>query len=63
MTRLSLADALASDRLSDFVAQAETDGIGPADRDQFEAMVGRITAPQPEDRTFRSRARGGSRGK
>jgi len=63
MRRLTLAEALTSDRLSDFAAQAEAEGIGPADRAQFEAMVGRITAPQPEDQTSRSPARGASRGK
>lgn len=63
MSRLSLAQALSEGRLDDFVAQAEADGVGPADRAQFDAMVGRVTAPQPEDQTSRSRARGGSRGK
>ena len=63
MERLSLADALASDRLEDFIAQAEADGIGPADRAQFDALMGRVTAPLPEGQTSRSRARGGSRGK
>lgn len=61
--RLSLSEALASGRLSDFVAQAEADGIGPADRAQFEAMVGRVTAPQPEGQTSRSPAHGSKRGK
>lgn len=60
---LSLADALATARISDFIAQAEAEGIGPADRDQFNAMVGRITAPQPEGQTSRSPARGSTRGK
>ena len=60
---LSLSEALASNRLDDFIAQAEAEGVGPADRDQFDAMVGRVTAPQPEDQTSRSPARGGSRGK
>lgn len=60
---LTLSDALASDRLSDFIAQAEAEGVGPADRDQFEAMVGRVTAPQPEGQTSRSPARGSKRGK
>lgn len=63
MTRLTLAQALADDRLQDFAAQAEADGIGPIDRVQFETAVGRITAPRPEGQTSRSRARGGSRGK
>ena len=63
MSRLSLSDALASGALEDFIAQAEADGIGPADRAQFEAIVGRVTAPQPSNQTSRSRARGGSHGK
>jgi len=61
--RLSLSEALASGRLSDFIDQAEADGIGPADRAQFEAMVGCITAPQPEDQTSRSPGRGSKREK
>lgn len=60
---LSLADALASGQLEAFISQAEAEGVGPADRDQFEAMVGRITAPQPEGQTSRSPARGSTRGK
>lgn len=63
MSRLSLADALASNKLDDFITQAEADGVGPADRTQFEKMVERITAPQPEGQTSRPRAGGGSRGK
>jgi hypothetical protein len=51
MTRLSLADALASNKLEDFVAQAEADGVGPVDRAQFEKMVERITAPLQVDQT------------
>lgn len=53
MNQLSLADALASGRLEDFAAQVEAQGIGPADRAQFEKMVERVTAPQPEGQTFR----------
>lgn len=62
-TNLTLAEALASGRLSDFVSQAEAKGIGPADYDQFEAMVGRITAPLPEDQTSHSPVLGLKRGK
>jgi hypothetical protein len=61
--RLSLAAALTSGRLADFTAQAEAEGIGPADRAQFDALLGRVTAPQPEGQTSRSLARGVSRGK
>lgn len=63
MNRLSLADALASNRLEDFIVQAEADGIGPADRAQFDALVGRVTAPLPEGQTSRSPVRGSKRGK
>lgn len=63
MERLSLAEALASDRIADFIAQAEADGIGPADRAQFDALVGRVTAPLPEGQTSRSRGPGSKRGK
>ena len=63
MRHLTLAEALASDRLSDFAEQAEADGIGPADRSQFDAMVGRITAPLPVDQTSRSPGPGSSRGR
>lgn len=61
--KVTLSDALASGDLEPFIRQAEAEGIGPADRSEFETMVGRITAPQPEDRTSRSRGRGSSRGK
>lgn len=61
--RLTLNDALASGRLSDFIDQAEADGIGPADRDIFAEMVGCVTTPPPEDQTSHSHARDGSRGK
>ena len=63
MNRLTLAEALSTNRLGDFAAQAEADGFGPADRTQFDALVGRVTAPLPEGQTSRSRARGSSRGK
>ena len=63
MTRLTLAQALASNRLDDFAEQADADGYGVADRAQFEALVGRITAPQPEGQTSRSPAHGSKRGK
>jgi len=60
--RLSLGEALASGRLAQFVDQAESDGVGPADRAEFEALVGRVTVPPPEDQISRSPAPGSSRG-
>lgn len=60
---LTLAEALKTNRLEEFIAQAEAAGMAPADRAKFDAMVKSVTTPQPEDRTSRSPARGGSRGK
>ena len=63
MERLNLAEALASDRLTDFASQAEAEGIGPIDRAQFEKMVGRVTTPPPEDQTSHLPAADCSHGK
>lgn len=61
--RLTLSEAIAKGRLDDFASQAEADGIGPADRSQFDALVGRVTAPLPEGQTSHSPAHGALRGK
>ncbi len=50
-TPITLSEALASGQLEAFISQAEAEGIGPADRAQFEKMVRRVTAPQQEDQT------------
>lgn len=63
MSTLTLNEALANNRLPEFIAQAEAEGIGPADRAQFEALAGTLTAPQPEDQTSRSPGDGSKRGK
>ena len=60
---LTLQQALDSNRLEDFIAQAEADGVAAADREMFDDLVGRVTAPQPEGQTSRSPARGSKRGK
>lgn len=60
---ITLSEALAENRLEEFIVQAEAEGIGPVDRAQFDATVGRVTAPQPEDQTSRSPAGDCSRGK
>lgn len=61
---LTLAEALRSDRLDDFIAQAEADGVAAADEEAFERLLGRIVkAPQPEGQTSRSRDGGSTRGK
>jgi hypothetical protein len=48
---ITLQQALTQGKLDEFVAQAEADSVGPADRAQFEKMVGRVTAPLPEGQT------------
>ena len=60
---LTLAEALENGRLQEFIEQAEAGGIGPAHRAQFDALVGTLTAPQPEGQTSRSRGGGSKRGK
>ena len=60
---ITLSEALKQDSLEDFIEQAEAEGIGPADRAQFDALVGTLTAPQPEGQTSRSRGDGSKRGK
>lgn len=60
---LTLNEALRSGRLEDFILQAEAEGVANASVVEFDAMVGRVTAPQLEDQTSRSPARGSKRGK
>ena len=62
--RLDLRTALAEGRLEEFIIQAEADGVRDGNERQFNALIGEAArAPQSEDRTSRSAARGGSRGK
>ena len=60
---MNLQTALKDGRLDEFAAQAEAAGIGPADRSQFDALLGAVTVPQQAGQTSRSPARGSSRGK
>ena len=59
---LTLAEALRTDRLADFADQAEAVGVGPIGRADFEAILGRVIEPLPEDQTSRSPDSDGSRG-
>lgn len=43
---LSLREARKQGRLDEFVAQAETDGVGPADLEEFNEAVRKIVRPQ-----------------
>jgi len=61
---LTLAEAIKSNRLTEFIEQEERRGVGPADRKKLEALLEKTTKPiQSEDRTLRSSSRGGSSGK
>jgi hypothetical protein len=60
---LTLREALESNRLDDFIAQAEEEGVEAANRELFDEIVQRVTAPQPAGQTSRSRGGGSKRGK
>ena len=61
---LTLQEALKSNRLDEFIAQAEAEGVAGADADEFLKAVSKaIKAPRSEDQTSRSSSRGGSTGK
>lgn len=63
-TVLTLQEALKSNRLEDFIAQAEAEGVAAALQAEFDDLVGRVVkAPQPEGQTSHSRVRGLKRGK
>lgn len=62
--KLTLRNALVADRLDDFIAQAEANGVGPADVAELDDALRRvIKQPAAERSSSRSPARGGSRGK
>lgn len=61
---LSLAEAIRSDRLADFIAQEEARGIGPIDRGDLDREIAAlIKEQQSEGQTSRSASRDGSSGK
>ena len=61
---MTLTEALATDRLADFIAQEEARGIGPIDRAEFDALTATlIKAPQSEDQTSHCSSGDGSTGK
>jgi hypothetical protein len=62
--RITLKDAIKAGNLEAFVAQAEADGMPPADAARFAAAITAAAKPQKSTRqTSRSPSRGGSRGK
>jgi hypothetical protein len=61
---LSLAEALRTKRLVEFIDQEEVRGGGPVDRAEFNASIAAlIKAPQSEDQTLHSPSGDGSTGK
>jgi hypothetical protein len=61
---LTLAQAQASERLSEFIAQEEARGIGPIDCAEFDGAVANLLKAQRlEDRTSHSASDGNSSGK
>lgn len=58
---LTLATALSSGRLTDFIAQEEARGVGPINRAEFDAAkAALIRAPRSKGRTSRSSSGDGS---
>jgi hypothetical protein len=59
---LTLTKALETGRLREFIAQEETRGIGPANRQDVEAAIKTLatTPTQSEDQTSHSPSRDGS---
>lgn len=63
-TMLTLKEALETNQLRNFVAQAEAAGVEAASQAEFDEIVKRVVkAPPPQGQTSGSRARGGSSGK
>jgi hypothetical protein len=57
---LTLSQAVKEGRLSEFIAQEEARGIGPATRADLDRALAKILkAPQSKDQTSRSPSRGG----
>lgn len=62
---LTLAKALTTGKLDEFIKQEEARGVGPADSKDVEAALKHLatTPTRSGDRTSRSPSRGGSTGK
>jgi hypothetical protein len=64
MTSLTLKEALKTNRLEDFIAQAEAEGVEAADKEELEAALAAVIKPRRSaGRTSRSASRDGSSGK
>lgn len=61
---ITLREAMESGRLTEFVAQEEARGVGPADKADLDRALSRlIKAGKSEDQTSRSASSNGSTGK
>lgn len=61
---LTLAEAIKSGRLQEFIVQEEARVVGPIDRAEFDALAAALVrAPQSEDQTSCSASGDGSTGK
>lgn len=55
MEHISLARALATGRLDEFVQQEEARGVGPIDPAAFDTVASAVIVPLPSNQTSRSR--------
>ena len=61
---ITLNEALRTNRIDDFIAQAEAEGVEAADSAAFERLIGSVVrVPLPEGQTSRSPAGGSTREK
>ncbi len=61
---LTLAEAIKTKRLQEFIAQEEARGVAPVDMKEFQDLAERLIKDTPqEDRTSRSHGRVGLNGK
>lgn len=61
---ITLNEALRTNRIDDFIAQAEAEGVAAADEAAFESLMGKVVrVPLPEGQTSRSPEPGSSPGK
>lgn len=61
---LSLAEAIKTGRLAEFIRQQEAAGVGPISQADFDAAASEVIKHETRsDRTSRSPSRGGSTGK
>lgn len=64
MSRITLAQAIAEDRIYEFIEQVERDGVGSEDEAKFMRLMGLVVrTPPPKGQTSRSPARGSKRKK